>query len=78
MNRHSERKLSASSSSSPPVAGADVGRQCSSCTEAAGVAAQGGRPAAQRDGRVAEHAYLDLQTPSPVLPPQSVLQEEFT
>lgn len=60
------------------VVGADVGGQCCSGSEAAGVAAQGGRPAAQRDGRMAEHAELDLQTPSPVLPPQGVLQEEFT
>lgn len=58
--------------------GADVGGQCNSGSEAAGVAAQRGRPSAQRDGRVAEHAKLDLQTPSPVLSPQSVLQEEST
>lgn len=59
-------------------AGADVGGQCNSGSEATGVAAQGGRPTSQRDGRVAEHAQLDLQTPPPVLPPPSVLQEEST
>jgi len=63
---------------SAPVVGADVGEQLCAGSEAAGAAAQGGRPAAQRDGRVAEHAQLDLQTPPPVLPPQSVLQEEST
>lgn len=46
--------------SSLPVAGANVGGQCSASSEAAGVAAQGGWPTTQRDGGVAEHAKLDL------------------
>lgn len=61
-----------------PVAGAHVGEWCCSGSEAAGAAAQGGRASTQRDGRVAQHAELDLQTPPPVLPSQGLLQEEFT
>lgn len=61
-----------------PAAGANVGEQCRAGSEAAGVAAQGGWPPAQRNSRVAQHAQLDLQTPSPVLPSQSLLPEEFT
>lgn len=69
---------SAASPSSPPVVGANAGGQCGARSEAAGAAAPGGRTSAQRDGPVAEHAEVDLQSPPPVLPPQSVLPKELT
>lgn len=57
-------------------AGAYVRGECGKSTETAGVVAPGGWPSSQRNSRMAEHAELDLQAPSPVLPPQSLLQEE--
>jgi len=57
-------------------AGAYVRGECGESTETAGVIAPGGWSSSQRNSRMAEHAELDLQAPSPVLPPQSLLQEE--
>lgn len=56
--------------------GTYVGGECGESAETAGVVASWGRPSSQRNSRMAQHAELDLQAPSPVLPPKGLLQEE--
>lgn len=56
--------------------GTYVRGECSESTETAGVVAPWGRPSSQRNSRMAQHAELDLQAPSPVLPQKGLLQEE--
>lgn len=63
---------------SVPVVGENAGGKCSSCSEAAGAAAQRGWSYTQRHCWVAQHEELDLKTPPPVLSTQSFLQAKFT
>lgn len=56
--------------------GTYVRGECGESAETAGVVAPRGRPSSQRNSRMAQHAELDLQAPSPVLPQKGLLQEE--
>lgn len=56
--------------------GAYARGECGESAETAGVVAPRGWPSSKRNSRMAQHAELDLQAPSPVLPPKGLLQEE--